>query len=375
MSPEHLMMSVLANAVGLAVVCSLRTAPPRLVLYACLVSMLAILVPWSTIAWESTSTTRGFVESVYAGVPDPATATRSTPLALHALWLGVGMLWLAFTLLRSARTRRSWRSQAIAGPPVEALVHPDFARAFRSARIKWLPDSRHACSTGVLASEIWLGRQLRTPDQLKLALNHELCHVRARDPTLLLLLVAIERMLWWNPLIWLLGRQARRQMEYACDERCKHALGVRTYRRTLAELMLQGQPQGATLEVPLGRGSNVIARMEKLDMTHTLKARHLCSLALGGALMTVANAAPVEGLATDQPTLIACHDLLPDGVQYDFRIVSDIDTREGRTGKLSVTLLDSSRPDSHEVPAEAGDFLSCVQGLVGVGPDSGWPDA
>jgi hypothetical protein len=64
---------------------------------------------------------------------------------------------------------------------------------------------------------------------------------------------------------------------------------------------------------------------------------------------------------------------LPEGVQYEFRVISDIDTREGQSSELKVTLLDASNPESKEWPVDAERFLKCVQGVLGIGDDEGWP--
>ena len=110
-------------------------------------------------------------------------------------------------------------------------------------------------------------------------------------------------------------------------------------------------------------------------MTQVLKPHHIVSLALASALITLGSTA-LAGEIGDQPSmLIQCHELVPEGVQYDFKITSDIDTRAGQHGQLSVTLVDAANPDSIELPEGAGEFLRCVQKLVGVGKNEGWPEA
>jgi len=63
-------------------------------------------------------------------------------------------------------------------------------------------------------------------------------------------------------------------------------------------------------------------------------------------------------------------------VQYALKITSDIDTREGRRGSIRMTLVDATKPDSEDsdIPEGAGEFLKCLQKVIGVGDDESWPE-
>ena len=41
--------------------------------------------------------------------------------------------------------------------------------------------------------------------------------------------------------------------------------------------------------------------------------------------------------------------------------------------ELCVSLVDTQNPGSTELPEDAGAFLQCVQKVVGIGNDGGWP--
>ena len=109
-------------------------------------------------------------------------------------------------------------------------------------------------------------------------------------------------------------------------------------------------------------------------MSQSLKLSHIFALVVGSILVATASITIATETGAEPRTLIECHDLLPDGIRYDFKITSDIDTRKGQKGKLSVSLLDAENPESHEVPDGAGAFLQCVQKVVGVGDGEGWPE-
>ena len=108
-------------------------------------------------------------------------------------------------------------------------------------------------------------------------------------------------------------------------------------------------------------------------MSYKLTLKHAATLTLCSAFVATASTSIAAQSAGNPSTLVACHELLPEGIQYEFEIDSAIDTREGETGELSVTLTDPLKPGSTDVPAGAEAFLQCVQKVVGIGNDEGWP--
>ena len=375
---QNVLLSVLVNAVALILLRFLKSAPPRMVLLFCLASMLAILVPWSSIgtAFGSYLPVEISPASSLLNLVDTAAPETKNSFALAeilvAIWLAIGLTWLAVTLLKHQQTTTQWQTTAHGAPALAEHAEPAFATELGKTQIYRLPNSSSFYSSGVLRPKVWIGDQIHSQAQLRAGLNHELSHIAANDQLTLLFVVTIERLLWWNPLTWMLGRQVRRQMEYACDLQCQSLLGVTQYRHTLAELLLVQHTKHRPLEVRLGNESDIITRMEKIGMTHSLKFKHVASLVVGSVLVTTACSTLAEP-AVENSTLIECHELLPEGVQYKFEIDSTIDTREGETGELSVSLVDTQNPGSTELPEDAGAFLQCVQKVVGIGNDEGWP--
>ena len=311
-----------------------------------------------SVARFAPATTIGLVGHSVPTFAEGSAAVSSPFLpVMISLWLAVGFVWSGYTIGRSVLKRRRWRAVASCGKSLAAHANPTFSTQLNRVQIRRLPNTSLVFSTGVLHPEIWIGDRVRTESQVEAALNHELCHIAANDSLTLFLIVVLERLLWWNPLIWLLGRHARRQMEYACDSRCQGLIGRTKYRQSLAELFLAIQQQNAALEIPLGNASDIVTRMEKIGMTHSFQSRHALALIVGGALVAAASSNLAAHDDAERPTLIQCHELLPEGVQYDFKIASDIDTREGQQGELTVTLVDASKPGSHELPEGSGEFL------------------
>jgi bla regulator protein blaR1 len=54
--------------------------------------------------------------------------------------------------------------------------------------------------------------------QLRVVLTHELSHVARRDWVWLVLMEIAKAVYWWEPLMWIAVRSARRDAEHACDD-------------------------------------------------------------------------------------------------------------------------------------------------------------
>jgi bla regulator protein BlaR1 len=57
-----------------------------------------------------------------------------------------------------------------------------------------------------------------TAAQLKGVIAHELCHIRYRDNLVAALQMSIEKVFWFHPLVWWIGRRMVEERERACDE-------------------------------------------------------------------------------------------------------------------------------------------------------------
>lgn len=57
----------------------------------------------------------------------------------------------------------------------------------------------------------------QTGGSLGTALAHELTHLKHRDTGYLLLISLVRSLHWFNPLVWLMARRARQDVELCCD--------------------------------------------------------------------------------------------------------------------------------------------------------------
>ncbi len=381
LSLSQVLVSLLVNGVGLSLALTMRNAPPRFGLFLCLFSMLAIFVPWTSLV---VSNVDGNVRFDSLVISDQGLSTFVTTVDASGQSIGpnvmvamfaVGLTWVVLTVVRSLRIRRRWRAESTRGDLFESHAHAELSKVLRRTTIRRLPGKSLVFSTGLLSAEIWIGDRIRGDAHIRTALNHELCHIAYRDQLTLFLVVILERLLWWNPLVWLLGQQARRQMEYACDARCQQLMGNRLYKNSLAELFLDQGPRETALGVSLGSGADIINRMERIGMTYSLTKTHVLALIIGSALIAAASTNLAAQEIEERPSLVQCHKLLPKNVQYDLKITSDIDTRGEDRNTIRMTLVDATKPSAEdEIPKEAGEFLKCLQKVIGVGDDEGWPE-
>jgi beta-lactamase regulating signal transducer with metallopeptidase domain len=78
------------------------------------------------------------------------------------------------------------------------------------------------------------------PQELRMVLLHELAHVKRHDILLNWLLICIQAVHWFNPLVWVALRQLRADRELVCDAMVLRALGCeeqRLYGETLIKLL------------------------------------------------------------------------------------------------------------------------------------------
>ena len=157
----------------------------------------------------------------------PRRARRLSAAALvQGLWLFGALAFLAWHiggyLLFRKRVRRCstvlepcggvavWRCALVEGPMLIGFFRP----------VVVLPD------------------EVYTEREREAILRHELAHFRRGDLWYKLLLVAANGAHWFNPLVYVMARQARRDLEYACDETVVKNEGPE-FRRVYAQAVLK----------------------------------------------------------------------------------------------------------------------------------------
>ena len=182
--------------------------------------------------------------------------------------------------------------------------------------------------TGLFRPTLLLPHERYEPSELRCILRHELCHLKRRDMLLKLVLLAANAMHWFNPVVYLMLRQADEDIELACDSAATAGLDRAeraAYSRTLLAAVqsnVRALPAttcfGSTVERLKRRITNVLGAQKKrglgvvaLVLALTLTAG--CAVSWGERGRK--NSDPFDGTFY-QATLLAWDDDMAAGSEY-----------------------------------------------------------
>lgn len=238
---------------------------------------------------------------------------------------------------------------------------------------------------GFFKPVIVLPKEDYSRDELFFILKHELVHYKRHDIWLKLLLVVAKGIHWFNPVVWMMQREAVIDMEMSCDERVIKNAGYdvkKAYTETLLST-IHRQYAGQTLLSTQFKGGKRIMKKRFQNILSGGKKRNGLLLFTGIAVMTMglgmlvgcsvgeplANKAadaidsiPVDGGTADkgdeQPTVSDIkgeNDVLPEDTSSD-------------AAPEKVTIMVSKEGELQTVPATlfVGDGYSIYI------PDEGW---
>ncbi|MDW7650025.1 MAG: M56 family metallopeptidase [Bacillota bacterium] len=245
------------------------------------------------------------LQPTYPGDADvTAPAAFDSQEMLSYAWAAGGVMmlcWLVFTYLTLQRKLRFGRL-----PADERIV-----RIFNECRVRMgvgkninliLHERISTPSVlGLTRPRILLPPAMQELDdtQLQYILLHELAHLRRRDLFVNYLLLAVQVVHWFNPVMWYCFRRIREDMEVATDECVLSFLETgehRAYGRTLLAV-LERFSTPAPLPKLLGMvddKKNIERRIRMIKMAETFRANRrrvllaglVCLVVLGGLLLT-----------------------------------------------------------------------------------------
>lgn len=208
--------------------------------------------------------------------------------------------------------------------------------------------------TGLLRPRLLLPHEHYDVQELRYILRHELCHLKRRDMLLKLMLLAANAMHWFNPVVYLMLRQADEDIELACDSAATDGLELperAAYSRTLlaaVQSSVRALPAttcfGGTVERLKRRITNVLGAQKKrglgivaLVLALTLTAG--CAVGWGERAQTQKNDDPFADKSYTVDILLyeapAFTDGFTDGTYPSFR------TTTNTAGEKYVTLCDA----------------------------------
>lgn len=212
-------------------------------------------------------------------VTDPAQkATRYIPVTtilFYGYLAGAAafLLCQGVSYVRFRRTVRRWRSGVTRGD-YRALLQ-DTARSLNvTAPEMFVCEAISTPAvTGLFRPTLLLPHERYGLNDLRYILRHELCHLKRRDMLLKLVLLAANAMHWFNPVVYLILRQADEDIELACDSAATDGLDRAeraAYSRTLLAAVqshVRALPAttcfGGTVERLKRRITNVLGAQKK----------------------------------------------------------------------------------------------------------------
>lgn len=179
----------------------------------------------------SSGPTQSFPFSTIAPVAEAR--ARSWVTFAAVLWAAGFSLFLirAVTAVQGARRLRASSQPLVAAAILELVEELRGAmHATRRLRVRLCSEIRGPAVMGVWSPVILLPASALTgmpPEMLRALLAHEMAHVRRYDYLVNLLQMLLEAVLFFNPFVWWVSQQMRREREACCDamavDYCGHA--------------------------------------------------------------------------------------------------------------------------------------------------------
>jgi beta-lactamase regulating signal transducer with metallopeptidase domain len=245
-------------------------------------------------------------------LPTRPGATSAAPAARPAsLWTVIGGLWLAgagTALARTARAQRAVRRLVARAMPVD---EPDELAALAAAA-RTLGVSRPVAlaRSSEVGSPLVVGLRRPVvvvpvaprlaPEELRLALLHELAHVRRRDAWRALVPALGRRLLFFHPVASWAEREHSLAVEAACDAEVVERAGAprRDYGALLVRVAVGDRRNDRPAAAFALAGPNLNRRLKMLS-SPSLSPRQLVALAPLAALVVVAVAIPIRLVAAE----------------------------------------------------------------------------
>lgn len=127
-------------------------------------------------------------------------------------------------------------------------------------------------------------------EELYFILKHELLHLKRRDIYFKLLLLAVNALHWFNPVVWLMREEATMDMELSCDESVVRGMNFevrKAYTKTLLSALYRQCERRIILSTQFYGGKHVMKKRFKNILVGTRKKNGL-SLVVCAVVLTLA---------------------------------------------------------------------------------------
>lgn len=231
--------------------------------------------------------------------PSEGSERHITPLDVTAyIWMAGGLTFVLVHLISYLHYKRQAlrRGNAVTDNEILRRVF-QLKRELRikgSVRIIEYPEAASPMMIGFLEPVLILPEIRYDPVEQYFILKHELVHLKRRDVYVKLLLVAANAVHWFNPLVWIMQKEAAVDMELSCDERvtqgADHAVR-KAYTETLLSTLHRGCAGRTVLSTQFYGGKQIMKKRFQNILRKTGKKNGavilMCSLLLTVSLGTL----------------------------------------------------------------------------------------
>jgi HEAT repeat protein len=223
------------------------------------------------------------------------------PVALAGIWLAIAAFGGLRLLGAEWRLRRWLRSRRPVKDPGLLQILEDLRRGAGARRpVRLSMTSECSVPMAIRGREIVVPPRFvdeLPPEEQRAGLAHELAHVLRRDPLWLVLVLALERLLFFQPLLRTARRTLRESAEFLCDEWSVRQTGSPVALARCLEAVVSWLPaaRDARLDLasPMARqASPFLRRVERMLKGVTPTVRRPSRVWLGVPLIAVIALAP-----------------------------------------------------------------------------------
>ena len=128
---------------------------------------------------------------------------------------------------------------------------------------------------GLLKPKIFIGEKYLDSSFTDSIIKHELQHIKTNDQLWLFLITFVQRLLWWNPIVYLLANKGRTLIELSCDQACKEQSSDNQYQIDLAQILIHTNQKSDPLASHFfGKAQMNIFRVKQLSKEFKMNKKH-----------------------------------------------------------------------------------------------------
>ncbi len=211
---------------------------------------------------------------------------RFTMLDILAFaWMAGSLVFLAVHIISYSHYRRRVKEKGERIKDTRILVQIDEIKhglhIRRTVQAVAYPEAGSPMVIGFLKPVLVLPQEPDCAEELFFILKHELVHFKRGDVYLKLLFVVVNAVHWFNPVIWMMQKEAMIDMELSCDERVTQGASYdvrKAYTETLLSMLHKQCAQRTVLSTQFYGGTKIMKRRFKNILTKNKKKNGICIL-------------------------------------------------------------------------------------------------